>query len=327
MAKYCENCGAEWEDDALVCGNCGARFRKVRAPKASEALPKTKKLDAERLVKILIILGLAAGILISAWSLVSYLRQQRRGSGAADAAETPYEVESPAPETAPSAKEEIAPLCVVIDPGHQRSGNTELEPIGPGATEMKAKVTGGTTGRFTGIPEYELNLQISLQLKEELENRGYRVVMTRETHDVNLSNQERAQIAADAGADIFVRIHANGSENPASEGAMTICMTEYNPYHPELYAEGFALSESILDCLVESAGCSREYVWETDTMSGINWASMPVSIVEVGYMTNKTEDEKLSTESYQHLIAVGIANGIDQYFQNHRAEGSADDAA
>ena len=166
------------------------------------------------------------------------------------------------------------------------------------------------------MPEYELNLQIGLQLKEELESRGYRVVMTRETHYVNLSNQERAQIAAEADGDIFVRLHANGSDDPTAEGAMAICMTQYSPYNPELYSESLALSEAILDQLVDSTGCRREYVWETDTMSGVNWATIPVTIVEVGYMTNEKEDTKLATESYQHLVVLGIANGIDEYFKN-----------
>ena len=66
---------------------------------------------------------------------------------------------------------------IAVDPGHQQYGNSEKEPIGPGASETKAKVAGGTSGVSTGMPEYELTLQVSLKLKEELQNRGYQVLM------------------------------------------------------------------------------------------------------------------------------------------------------
>ena len=78
---------------------------------------------------------------------------------------------------------------------------------------------------------------VALKLEEELLSRGYRVIMVRTTHDVNISNSERAQVANDAGADAFVRIHANGSENTSIKGAMTICQTAANPYNGDLYQQ------------------------------------------------------------------------------------------
>src|SRR5699024_801584 len=123
----------------------------------------------------------------------------------------------------------------------------------------------------------------------------------------------RAAIANEADADAFIRVHANDIEDSSHSGAMTICQTPDNPYNGELYEESRRLSDCVLTELVSATGCREEYVWETDSMSGINWCEVPVTMVEVGYMSNPEEDARMTTDSYQEKIAEGIANGVEAF--------------
>lgn len=203
---------------------------------------------------------------------------------------------------------------IAIDAGHQARGNKEKEPLGPGSEEMKAKVSSGTRGVSTGVYEYELNLTIAQALQAELEARGYTVVMIRDSHDVDISNKERAETANASGAEVFLRIHANGSEKSSVQGTLTICNTASSPFNPGIHDESYRLSQEVLSHMVALMGSKDRGIWETDTMSGINWCTIPVTIIEMGYMSNAEEDERMQTADYQSLIVQGIADGVDAYF-------------
>lgn len=207
-------------------------------------------------------------------------------------------------------------LTIVIDPGHSGVVAEGSEPLGPGSGEYKAADASGTRGVSSGMAEYELTLAVSNQLKAELENRGYTVLMTRESNDVPVSCVQRANVANDAGAAAFIRIHADGSENQSAQGAMTICTTPQSPFVPGLYASSRSLSDCVISNLCEAAGCVNRGVWETDSMSGNNWCQVPTTLVEIGFMTNPDEDMLMQTAEYQAKIVQGIADGVDAFFES-----------
>ena len=204
---------------------------------------------------------------------------------------------------------------IVIDPGHQSKGNSGLEQNGPGSAKMKAKVSSGTQGVATGVSEYKLNLNVSLKLRDELERRGYTVYMTRTTHDVNITNMQRAQYANNLKADVLIHVHANGESDRSLYGAMTLCQTPGNPYNGYLYSKSRLLSDCVLDKYCKATGAKKIMVWETDTMTGINWSKVPVTTIELGYMTNPSEDRKMQDANYQKKMVTGIADGIDEYIR------------
>ena len=203
---------------------------------------------------------------------------------------------------------------VVIDPGHQRKGDSTKEPNGPGSSTMKARVTYGTTGVATGVTEYELNLAVSLKLRTELQNRGYTVYMTRTSHDVNISNKERAEYGNSVGADAVIRIHANSSDNSSVRGAETLSPSSGNPYISHLAKASQKLGKCVIDAYCKATGFKNRGMKTNDTMTGINWSEIPVTIIELGFMSNGEEDKAMQDSAMQNNMVQGIANGLDAYF-------------
>lgn len=205
---------------------------------------------------------------------------------------------------------------VAIDPGHQGEwvDMSALEPNGPGSSEMKARCSTGTSGAYTGLPEYQLNLDVSLKLEKILKERGYEVLLTRSDNSANISNMERAQLASGSGADIYVRIHANGEDSHCVSGALTMCPSPSNPYVSSLHDDSYRLSQSLLDAYCQATGFASHGVQYYDNMTGINWSEIPVTILEMGFMTYESDDRQMADASFQDIMAAGIADGIDAYF-------------
>ncbi len=203
---------------------------------------------------------------------------------------------------------------IVLDPGHTALADSEKEPVGPGASELKLKDTGGTHGVATGILERDLVLKICMDLRTELQNRGYTVILTHETNNLKLSCSERAAVANQAGAAAFIRVHADGVNDGSVRGASAICITPGNPYTSSTYTLSRRLSDCVLGAYCEATGFRNRGVSETDTMSGNNWSQVPTTLVEMGFMTNAEEDRLMNDPGFQAGMVRGLADGIDRYF-------------
>ena len=205
---------------------------------------------------------------------------------------------------------------IAVNAGHQRFADLEKEPVAPNSAVLKYKVSAGTCGIISKMPEYELNLQNALLLKQELVLRGHKVVMIRETNEVSISNKERVAFALENGAELIINLHANAPGKNQSKyihGIMTLCRSANNTNSPSVYISERKLAELVQSSLCSETGAQNLGVRETDSMTGINWSSVPSIIVEVGYMTNIFEDIKLQEESYKRKIVCAIAEGIEKF--------------
>lgn len=202
---------------------------------------------------------------------------------------------------------------VVIDPGHQAKADYGQEPVGPGSSETKARVSSGTSSINTGSPESKLVLAVSLKLRDSLKTHGIRVVMTRTTQDVDISNVERAQIANGASADLFVRIHADGAADTSIHGVLMLYPATITGWTDDIAVESKRAARLALDELIAATGAHDRGLSARRDLSGFNWSDVPVILPEIGLMSNAAEDKLLATDAYQDKIVQGLTNAILQY--------------
>ncbi|AOY17995.1 N-acetylmuramoyl-L-alanine amidase [Bacillus sp. ABP14] len=207
-------------------------------------------------------------------------------------------------------------FLVVIDPGHQQKANLKLEPIGPGAATQKYKVTDGTTGVVTKKREAVLVLEMAFILKEKLEAKGMQVLMTRTSQDVDISNKERATLANDHKANLFLRLHADGSENPNQSGFAVLTPAEESPYTKEIYAESLQISQAIVNKMRENQQVKVNGIKFRDDLSGFNWSKVPGVLLELGFMSNHEEDKKLSDPQYVNSLLQSVTDSVDEYWKS-----------
>jgi N-acetylmuramoyl-L-alanine amidase len=214
-----------------------------------------------------------------------------------------------APTPTPTPRPPLAGRTIGIDPGHQAKADSAREPIAPGSKTLKKKVSSGTRGRFSGVYEYEVVLEIGLLVRNKLESLGATVVMTRQTNDVNISNIARAQLFNEARTDYALRLHCNGSKDPDINGAFILIPNE-NPFEDDCCRA----AELLLENFCEATGAENLGIVTRSDQTGFNWCKRMIINIEMGHMTNETEDLLLTSAAYQEKMATGLVNGILAYF-------------
>lgn len=194
-----------------------------------------------------------------------------------------------------ASPQDIYDKVIVIDAGHGGSA--------PGAV-------------VNGWNEKEIDLAIVLKLKElieESEGLNWGVYYTR-TDDSNPSFENRIGLANKADADLFISIHSNTTKGRRSASVSGTCVL----YDETKSEEGLSSKH-----LAEICASEVTAVTESDnrgTVEGsdiyvIRNAAVPAALIEVGFMTNREELSKLTSEEYQTQIAQGVFNAITRAIQ------------
>jgi N-acetylmuramoyl-L-alanine amidase len=203
---------------------------------------------------------------------------------------------------------DLTGYVVVLDPGHQTHANYDTEPLGPDMEGSKAKCSSGTQGVSTGRPEYEVNLEIGLKMKDYLESLGCVVYMTRTTNQVDISNIERADFALSHDPDVYIRLHCNGSSDSSVRG-ISVHVADTGKYKSDLETWGDFLGE----CMSDLTDTKFRGTYPSSIYSGLNWATdIPSFLLEMGFMSNATDDELLSDPDFQQLICEAVAEFVSE---------------
>ncbi len=224
---------------------------------------------------------------------------------------------------------------VFIDPAKQITEDLNKEPISPEidapemlgdgnyatatsaqAVGMKTKMSAGAIGRSTGNFEYEVNMSVANYLNAELVKRGYTVYLSRTTNNVDISNAKRAEMANSSGAEIFIRLEAPAANDPSASGVLGFIATSTNSHTGHMYQKNYELCYDVLKTTCEGTGATRMGIYETDNLTALNYCNMPATVISMGFLSNESDDIALSTDEYKKKLAVGIAEGIDLYFES-----------
>ena len=175
----------------------------------------------------------------------------------------------------------------------------------------------GGASAESGLVEKDIALNISLDLRDFLQEAGALVVMTREK-DEDLAKKrvkgqlkredihQRMKMINESSADLLVSVHLNAIPSPRWSGAQTF-------YYPASKENG-ALAYFIQDEIKDKLENTNRHAKKKSNMYLLNHARMPAALVEVGFLSNPGEAKRLGERSYQKSMANAIYQGILRYY-------------
>ena len=209
----------------------------------------------------------------------------------------------------------LSDRVVCVDAGHGGGYDLTLTPIGPGSYETQYVEPGGTSGVATGVEEATVTLQVALLLQAKLEEQGVTVVMVRTDDSRAISSEERAGVANSCGADLFVRLHCDGSEDSSRTGFSTL-VPGYNEWTGDI-VEASAQAASIMHPIIlEETGANDAGIVERTDLAGFNFCEVPCVLFEMGFMSNYDEDLMLNDPAYQDVLATAICDATVAYLES-----------
>lgn len=218
---------------------------------------------------------------------VLYIRDYFKGSETVAVCESNFEKVSQKKELL-SGKKNFSEICVVLDAGH-------------------GGIDGGTTSET--VIEKEVNLSVTMYLKQILEEHGMKVVLTRNS-DVNVELSQRIEIARQADADLFVSLHCNYYEDATSIAGLE-CYYIKGADESKEYAESIIAAVKQSETIAVREARNENYFVLRET-------TMPAVLIEMGFLSNDKECENLADENYQKELAEKIAEGILQKIINDK---------
>lgn len=172
---------------------------------------------------------------------------------------------------------------IVIDPGH-------------------GGVDDGATGVSKKTKEKVINLSVAKRLESLLKASGAKVIMTR-TGDVSVSLENRVSMAVNAKADAFVSIHHNTYPSSKMDGVMTFY------YH----ASDMRLAQTVQKHLVRTTSLTDRGA-RYGNLFVLRENKVPAILVELGFISNPQEEQKLIQPAMQDKEAAAIATALEEYF-------------
>ena len=139
--------------------------------------------------------------------------------------------------------------------------------------------------------------------------------MTREEDDVEISNADRAKFVNESGAQIYVSIQADAASNAEAKGIYAQIPSKNNSFISNMYEDCKSLASCMQSALIKETGAKDRGLSETDKVTTLNWSKVPVTVLQLGFMSNKEEDKNLWSDDYQKKMVKAICDGIDAYFE------------